>query len=173
MDSFFKKPKVIFECRNPSHVAYRSVTLSYGVLKFCSDESCRMKFKEKRRRRFVFCTFCQKYGHTHRNCFAKRCATQNYKRATLQCRRCNQFGHAHYECPYHHQIMLFMTELLMPAQHHVCFGESWVDDKSSWRNSGESWVDDKSSWRKLSSQSNKPVDLPSRQTALKRGDENS
>ena len=68
--------------------------------------------------------------------------------------------------------MLFMTELLMPAQHHVCFEESWVDGISSWRNPGEYWVDDKSSWRKLSPQSDKPVDLPSRQTVLKRGDEN-
>ena len=55
--------------------------------------------------------------------------------------------------------MLFLTELLMPAQHHVCSGQSWIDAKSS--------------WRKLPSQFNKPVDLPSRQTALKRGDENS
>ena len=107
MDSFVRqpKPKVVFECRNPEHTAIHSVTVSYGVMRFCADESCRLVIKSKRRkRRFKFCTFCQKYGHTHRDCFAKRRASKTYKRTYLQCRKCDKFGHKHYEGPHHHQI---------------------------------------------------------------------
>ena len=119
MDSFVRqpKPKVIFECRNPEHETIESVTLSYGVMRFCADESCRLVIKSKRRkRRFKFCTYCQKYGHTHRDCFAKRRAKKSYQRTYLERRKCDQFGHAHHECPYYHEIMLFLTQLMMPTQ---------------------------------------------------------
>ena len=140
MDSFVREPKVIFECRNPEHETIESVTLSYGVMRFCADESCRLVIKSKRRkRRFKFCTYCQKYGHTHWDCFAKRRAKKSYQRTYLQCRKCDQFGHAHHECPYYHEIMLFLAQLMMPTQSQPFFPQQSYESESSWRNTDSSW----------------------------------